>query len=198
LISAEDLKIHIRRCAGNDRESQKKLYTSFYGYGMAICERYTKRKEDAMEIYNDSFLKIFKEIHRYKPSYENEMNSFIGWIRKIIIYTAIDHNRKYYKQNMTSDGDSSLMYIPAQEENALDAMSYEEIIHAIGGLSPVYRTVLNMFIVDGFSHEEISNQLGIAVGTSKSNLFKAKLQLQKILKKSNKTFDSEQCRTMTK
>ena len=147
---------------------------------MAICERYTKRKEDAMEIYNDSFLKIFKEIHRYKPSYENEMNSFIGWIRKIIIYTAIDHNR-------TSDGDSSLMYIPAQEENALDSMSYEEIIHAISGLSPVYRTVLNMFIVDGFSHEEISSQLGIAVGTSKSNLFKAKLQLQKILKKDNKT-----------
>ena len=187
MISAEDLKIHIRRCVENDRESQKKLYTSFYGYGMAICERYTKRKEDAMEIYNDSFLKIFKEIHRYKPSYENEMNSFIGWIRKIIIYTAIDHNRKYYKQNMTSDGDSSLMYIPAQEENALDSMSYEEIIHAISGLSPVYRTVLNMFIVDGFSHEEISSQLGIAVGTSKSNLFKAKLQLQKILKKDNKT-----------
>lgn len=153
---------------------------------MAICERYTKRKEDAMEIYNDSFLKIFKEIHRYKPSYENEMNSFIGWIRKIIIYTAIDHNRKYYKQNMTSEGDSSLMYIPAQEENVLDSMSYEEIIQAISGLSPVYRTVLNMFIVDGFSHEEISKQLGIAVGTSKSNLFKAKLQLQKILKKDNK------------
>ena len=188
MISAEDLKIHIRRCVENDRESQKKLYTSFYGYGMAICERYTKRKEDAMEIYNDSFLKIFKEINRYKPSYENEMNSFIGWIRKIIIYTAIDHNRKYYKQNMTSDGDGSLMYIPAQEENALDAMSYEEIINAISGLSPVYRTVLNMFIVDGFSHEEISSQLGIAVGTSKSNLFKAKVQLQKILKKSNKTF----------
>jgi len=154
---------------------------------MAICERYTKRKEDATEIYNDSFLKIFKEIHRYKPSYENEMNSFVGWIRKIIIYSAIDYNRKYYKQNMTADGDNSLMYIPAKEESVLDVMSYEEIILAIRDLSPVYRTVLNMFIVDGFSHEEISNQLGIAIGTSKSNLFKAKLQLQKILKKDNKT-----------
>ncbi len=154
---------------------------------MAICERYTKKKEDAMEIYNDSFLKIFKEIHRYKPSYENEMNSFVGWIRKIIIYSAIDYNRKYYKQNMAADGDNSLMYIPAKEESVLDSMSYEEIILAIRELSPVYRTVLNMFIVDGFSHEEISSQLGIAVGTSKSNLFKAKLQLQKILKKDNKT-----------
>jgi len=186
LIPAEDLKIHIRRCVENDRESQKKLYTSFYGYGMAICERYTKRKEDAMEIYNDSFLKIFKEIHRYKPSYENEMNSFVGWIRKIIIYSAIDYNRKFYKQNMTADGDNSLMYVPAKEESVLDSMSYEEIILAIRDLSPGYRTVLNMFIVDGFSHEEISSQLGITVGTSKSNLFKAKLQLQKILKKDNK------------
>lgn len=154
---------------------------------MAICERYTKRKEDATEIYNDSFLKIFKEIHRYKPSYENEMNSFVGWIRKIIIYSAIDYNRKYYKQNMITDGDNSLMYIPSKEESVLDSMSYEEIILAIRDLSPVYRTVLNMFILDGFSHEEISSQLGIAVGTSKSNLFKAKLQLQKILKKDNKT-----------
>lgn len=186
MISAEDLKIHIKRCMTNDRESQKKLYISFYGYGMAICERYTKGKEDAMEIYNDSFLKIFKEIHRYKPSYENEMNSFIGWIRKIIIYSAIDYNRKYYKQNMTTDGDNNLMSIPSKEESVLDSMSYEEIILAIRDLSPVYRTVLNMFIVDGFSHEEISSQLGIAVGTSKSNLFKAKLQLQKILKNDKK------------
>jgi RNA polymerase sigma factor (sigma-70 family) len=153
---------------------------------MSICERYTKKKEDAMEIYNDSFLKIFKEIYRYKAAYENEMNSFKGWIRKIIIFTAIDHNRKYNKQNFNTDGNAALLYLASEQENAFDMLSYEDIIFTIRKLSPVYRTVLNMFIIDGFSHEEISQQLDITIGSSKSNLFKARQQLQKILKKENK------------
>jgi RNA polymerase sigma factor (sigma-70 family) len=152
---------------------------------MSICERYTKRKEDAMEIYNDSFLKVFKEIYRYTPAYENEVNSFKRWIRKIIVYTAIDYTRKYYKQSLT-ELDSATMYVPAEEESALDMMSFDEIISAVRELSPAYRAILNMFIIDGFTHEEIASQLGINIGTSKSNLFKARQQLQKILKKDNK------------
>ena len=152
---------------------------------MSICERYTKKKEDAMEIYNDSFLKVFKEIYRFKPAYENEENSFKGWIRKIIIYTAIDYARKYYKQSF-AELNSTVMYLQGNEEDALDIMSHDEIMFAIKELSPVYRTVLNMFIIDGFTHEEIANQLGISIGASKSNLFKARQQLQKILKKDNK------------
>jgi RNA polymerase sigma-70 factor (ECF subfamily) len=186
LISAEELNLHIRGCTLNDRESQKKIYNSFYSYGMAICDRYTKRKEDSIEIYNDSFLKIFKEIHRYKPSYADEVNSFKGWLRKIMIYTAIDHCRKYNKHYFTAELDTSINYFPVEEENAFDMISHDEIIRAIRELSPAYRTVLNLFIIDGFSHEEISNQLGISVGTSKSNLSKARQQLQKILKNDNK------------
>ena len=186
LISAEELNLHIRGCTLNNRESQKKIYNSFYSYGMAICDRYTKRKEDSIEIFNDSFLKIFKEIHRYKPSYADEVNSFKGWVRKIMIYTAIDHCRKYNKHYFTAELDSSLNYFPVEEENAFDMISYDEIIQAIRELSPAYRTVLNLFIIDGFSHEEIANQLGISIGTSKSNLSKARQQLQKILKNSNK------------
>ena len=186
LISAEELNLHIRGCTLNNRESQKKIYNSFYSYGMAICDRYTKRKEDSIEIFNDSFLKIFKEIHRYKPAYADEVNSFKGWLRKIMIYTAIDHCRKYNKHYFTVELDTSLTYFPMEEENAFDMISYDEIIRAIRELSPAYRTVLNLFIIDGFSHEEIANQLGISVGTSKSNLSKARLQLQKILKNDNK------------
>jgi RNA polymerase sigma factor (sigma-70 family) len=185
LISAEELNLYIRGCTLNDRESQKKIYNSFYSYGMAICDRYTKRKEDSIEIFNDSFLKIFKEIHRYKPSYADEVNSFKGWVRKIMIYTAIDHCRKYNKHYFTAELDTSLNYFPAEEENAFDMISYDEIIRAIRELSPAYRAVLNLFIIDGFSHEEIASQLGISVGTSKSNLSKARQQLQKILKKDN-------------
>ena len=138
-----------------------------------------------MEVFNDAFLKIFKEIHRFKPSYTDEVSSFKGWVRKIMIYTAIDYNRKHHKHAFTADIDNTMIYIPAEGENALDMISYDEIIIAIRELSPAYRTVLNMFTIDGLSHEEISNRLQIAVGTSKSNLSKAKQQLQKLLKKDN-------------
>ena len=186
LLSVNELNLHIRGCTLNQRESQKKIYNSFYSYGMAICDRYAKRKEDSIEIFNDGFLKIFKEIHRYKPSYADEINSFKGWIRKILIYTAIDHCRKYNKHYFSAEIETSLIYLPVEAENAFDMISYDEIIRAIQDLSPAYRTVLNLFIIDGFSHEEISNQLGISIGTSKSNLSKARQQLQKILKKDNK------------
>jgi len=186
LLSAKELKRHIRGCTLNERESQKKIYDSFYSYGMAICDRYTKRSEDSIEIFNDGFLKIFKEIHRYKPSYADEINSFKGWIRKILIYTAIDHCRKYNKHYFTAEMETSLIYLPADNETALDAMSYDEIIRAIQNLSPAYRTVLNLFIIDGFTHQEIAEQLGISTGASKSNLFKARQQLQRILNKENK------------
>ena len=191
LISAEELNLLIWGCTLNKRESQKKLYNSFYSYGMAICDRYTKRKDDSIEIFNDSFLKIFKEIHRYKPSYADEMNSFKGWIRKIMIYTAIDHNRKYHKHDFNDELEKSIIYLPSDDADAYDMISYDEIINAIRELSPAYRTVINLFIIDGFSHEEISEQLGIAVGTSKSNLSKARQQLQKILKKDNQILNSK-------
>jgi RNA polymerase sigma factor (sigma-70 family) len=191
LISVNELKILIEGCILNQRESQKKLYNSFYSYGMSICDRYTKRNEDAIEIFNDSFLKIFKEIHRFTPSYSDEMNSFKGWMRKIIIYTAIDHNRKYSKHNFNGDLEKAVIYLPTNEEDAFDMMSYDEIILAIRELSPAYRTVVNLFIIDGFGHEEIAEQLGIAVGTSKSNLSKGRQQLQKILKNDNKILRSQ-------
>jgi RNA polymerase sigma-70 factor (ECF subfamily) len=186
LLSAKELNTHISGCARNQRESQKKIYNSFYSYGMAICTRYTKRNEDAIEIYNDSFLKIFKEIHHYKPSYADEVNSFKGWVRRIMIYTAIDHCRKNNKHYFTADFETSAIYLQDTSENAFERISHDEIIRAIQDLSPAYRTVLNLFIIDGFSHEEIAEKLNISIGTSKSNLFKARQQLQQILKKENK------------
>ncbi|MEO6683534.1 MAG: RNA polymerase sigma factor [Ginsengibacter sp.] len=194
LLSAKKLSQLIRGCALNERESQKTLYNSFYSYGMAICDRYAKRKDESIEIYNDGFLKIFKEIHRYTPAYEDEIKSFKGWVRKILIYTAIDHTRKYNKHYFTSEIETTLIYLPTNDETPIDRMSSDEIITAIQNLSPAYRAVLNMFIVDGFSHEEISKHLGITIGTSKSNLFKARQQLQKIIKNDHKILVAKNAR----
>jgi RNA polymerase sigma factor (sigma-70 family) len=186
LITANELKTLIKGCSLNNRESQKKLYDSFYSYGMSICDRYTRNKEDSIEIFNDGFLKVFKEIYRYRPAYEDELNSFKGWLRKIMIYTAIDYNRKHHKHSFTMELDAALIFVPADDQSVFDRISCDEIIDAVRELSPAYRTVLNLFIIDGFSHEEIAKQLGIAIGTSKSNLSKARQQLQNILKKDNK------------
>lgn len=156
---------------------------------MAICDCYAANEEDAVEILNDGFLKIFKEIHRFKPAYSNEMNSFKGWLRKIMVCTAIDHFRKNVKHKMVGELNVSSVMVYTTEESPLEKISYDEIIRSIQNLSPAYRTVLNLFIIEGFSHEEIADQLGIAVGTSKSNLAKARKQLQKLIFTQNKTAD---------
>jgi RNA polymerase sigma factor (sigma-70 family) len=181
LLSADELTFHIRACTLNNRESQKKIYSSFYGYAMAICDRYANNQEDAVEIINDGFLKIFREIHHYQPAYSDVVSSFKGWLRKIMIYTAIDHFRKYHKHQMVTDLDTVVYQVPAHTIDALDRISHEEIIRSVQQLSPGYRAVFNLFVIDDLSHEEISKELGISVGTSKSNLAKARKQLQKIL-----------------
>ena len=181
MLSEQELEIHIRGCALNKRESQKMIYSSFYGYAMSICHRYTNHEEDATEILNDGFLKVFVEIYRFKPAYTDTINSFKGWIRKIMIYTAIDHFRKNVKHRMTTELNETYMHLPDGDEDALAKISHEEIINAIKFLTPGYRKVLNLFIIEGFSHDEIAKELGISVGTSKSNLAKARKQLQKIL-----------------
>lgn len=181
MLSTEELEKHIRGCSLNDRDSQKKFFSSFYGYAMSICSRYTNKQEDAAEIVNDGFLKIFKEIHRFTPAYTDLGNSFKGWLRKIMVYTSIDHNRKFHKYEMATSFNGKDIETPDLDENALDKISYHEIIKAIQLLTPAYRTILNLFVIEGFSHDEIAAQLGIASGTSKSNLSKAKKQLQKIL-----------------
>lgn len=185
MLSEQELEIHIRGCTLNKRESQKKIYSSFYGYAMSVCHRYTNHEEDATEILNDGFLKVFVEIYRFKPAYTDTVNSFKGWLRKIMIYTAIDHFRKNNKHRMTTELNETYMHLPDGDEDSLSKISYDEIIASVKLLTPAYRTVLNLFIIEGFSHEEIAKELGISVGTSKSNLAKARKQLQKILFQQN-------------
>lgn len=185
LLSAEELTYHVDGCARNKRESQKVIYSSFYGYAMAICDRYANKQDDAIEILNDGFLKVFREIHHYQPAYADVISSFKGWLRKIMVYTAIDNFRKNQKHQVVTQLDNVVYQVPTVSEDAIDKLSYEEIIRAVQELSPGYRTVFNLFVIEGLSHEEISQHLGISTGTSKSNLSKARRQLQKILFKQN-------------
>jgi RNA polymerase sigma factor (sigma-70 family) len=179
-LSGEELKLAIEGCVLNDRLSQKKIYTSFYNYAMSICSIYTTSYEDSVEIINDGFLKIFKEIYRYVPAYADHIHSFKGWLRKIMLYTTIDHFRKNQKHRFMKELDNETSRLSASED-PLDRISYNEIVGSLQKLTPGYRIIFNLFIIENFSHEEISKQLGISIGTSKSNLARGKKQLQKIL-----------------
>ena len=139
-----------------------------------------------MEIVNDGFLKIFKKLSSFEARYEDMEGSLKGWIKRIMLNTAIDHFRKNNKYLMKVDMGEKVLNIPDETEDSVDKMSYDEIYKVIQQLSPMYRTVFNLYIIDGFKHEEIARQLNISVGTSKSNLAKAKINIQKMLQQARR------------
>jgi RNA polymerase sigma-70 factor (ECF subfamily) len=179
-LSADDLTMHLQRCALNVRESQKIIYQAFFDFSIAICSQYVN-SEEAVEVLNDGFLKVFTNVHRFQPAYADTVSSFKGWLRRIMISTAIDHYRKNKKHIYNKELDDGVTQVSDTTEDAVDKISYQEILKSIQLLSPVYKSVLNLFIIHGRTHEEISRQLNISIGTSKSNLAKARVQLQKIL-----------------
>ena len=182
-----DLINIIEGCKHAKRESQKLFYKKFYGFSMGICMRYCSQTEDAVEIVNDGFLKIFTSLPSFQPRYENLESSLMAWIKKIMIHTAVDHFRKNRKNLFTSEFGNDDTAIIDSRESFIDMLSYKEIIKIVQRLSPVYRTVFNLYVIDGYTHEEIANQLFISIGTSKSNLSKAKNNIQKILAEVNIT-----------
>ena len=136
---------------------------------------------ESCPLNNTKSKEIFKEIHKYQPAYTDTIASFKGWVRKIMVYTAIDHFRKNQKHQHTTDLDNGVVQFSAGIIDPLSRISYQEIIMAIKDLSPGYRSVFNLFVIEGLTHEEISQQLGISIGASKSNLAKARKQIQKML-----------------
>jgi RNA polymerase sigma-70 factor (ECF subfamily) len=147
--------------------------------------RYSTNYTEAEEIINDSFLKIFKKIADFEPSHQNFEASFVGWIKKIFIHTAIDHYRKNNKAYTIPLLDDSHFEIAENSASPIDNMSFKEILALVQMLSPTYRTVFNLYVLDGYKHEEISKQLNISVGASKSNLAKARINIQKMLQQKN-------------
>jgi RNA polymerase sigma-70 factor (ECF subfamily) len=141
---------------------------------MGICLRYSRTREEAIEIVNDGFIKVFSHLDKYTQGL-----SFKGWLRRIMINCAID----YYRRNEKHYHGLDISHIneESHDENILDKLSAREIINAIQKLPPSYRMVFNLFTIEGFKHEEISHQLNISVGTSKSNLAIARSKLRRML-----------------
>lgn len=169
----------IEGCVKGDSKCQQIIYQKLYGKMLGACMRYAKDREEAKDILQDGFLKVFLNIKLYTGS-----GSFEGWVRKVIINTALDYIRKSKQLIQYADSDyvdENAEEIKEEESNNYQDISTEEIMKAVQQLPVAYRTVFNMFVVDGFSHQEIAEQLGINIGTSKSNLSKAKAHLKKAL-----------------
>lgn len=167
----------IKGCRKRQRESQKKLYKMFYAYGMSITLRYADSRDQAAEVLNDAFMKVFTNINSYDPD-----RPFKPWLRSIIVNTAINHFHKNNTDWQREDLDAVKSEL-ARKEMITNGISYQEIIGLVQQLTPSYRAVFNLYVIEGFKHREIADMLGITVGTSKSNLSKAKRNLQSLLEK---------------
>ena len=164
----------IEGCRQNKRASQHRLYAMFYNYAMSIARRYTGNAETSEEVVNDSFFKVFTKIHLYSGE-----QPFRLWLRRVIINTAIDRLRS----SLSTPPMQALQPWHDSESDAgiVENLTREQIFAMLDQLPPAYRTVFNLFVVDGFAHEEIAGMLEVSVGTSKSNLARARQHLKSIL-----------------
>ena len=182
LISLDDL---ISGCLKNSQRHQKALYERFYGYCLKIVFRYIYRYDKATDVVNDGFVKAFTKLNTFKIIQEGKLEMmFMGWLRTIMVHTAIDKLRQdnfLPEIGLTDEGN----WIEDKSQSADQTSLYKELILQVKKLPPSYRIVFNMYIIDGYNHQEIANFLKIGVGTSKSNLSKARAILQSHIKRAD-------------
>ncbi len=177
----EQLKAIIDGCLQNDRRSQEQLFKLFYGKMLPVCIRYVSDRDTAQEVLQEGFIKVFEKLGAF-----DHKGSFEGWIRRIVANTAIDAIRKSKKDPYRTDNDNDFkigaedLMVDREEMETLD-LKAQVAMEAVQKLSPAYRAVFNLYVLEEYSHKEIGAILGISEGTSKSNLAKAKMNLQKIL-----------------
>lgn len=174
-----ELENVLNGCRQRDRRSQQALYQLYFAYGMSICIRYAQHEQEAKAVLNDGFLKVFLNIKRYDTA-----QPFKPWFRRILINTALNHIKKQKRFKMEVSMEEA-GHVPSPEE-ILSRIGYQDLMAIVQSLSTAYRTVFNLYVIDGYKHEEIAKELGISVGTSKSNLTRARAKLQElVLKKLN-------------
>jgi RNA polymerase sigma factor (sigma-70 family) len=171
----------IKGCLKNDRASQKQLYELYYGKMLGICLRYSKTTTEAKDILHEGFLKVFTALKTFDLH-----TTFENWIKKIIVTTAVDHlRRNKHNYLIVSTVNAYEKPTPIEEvvndDAAFANIDKEELLKAVQELTPAYRTVFNLFLIDGYTHKEIAEILDISEDTSKSNLSKAKFNLKKHL-----------------
>jgi RNA polymerase sigma-70 factor (ECF subfamily) len=161
----------IAACLRDERWAQKELYESYYSKLLAVCVRYSNNYEDARDILNEGFVKVFRFLDRYKIG-----TSLDGWMRRIMINTSIDFYRKEMRHR--SDDLETAQYKISEDTDIVSNYAAQEILKVIQLLPPAYRAVFNLYAVEGYSHKEISKELGVTESTSKSQYLRARAYLK--------------------
>ncbi|HZH36287.1 MAG TPA: RNA polymerase sigma factor [Flavisolibacter sp.] len=163
-------------CMKGNRKMQRELYDRFAPKMYGVCLRYASNAEEAEDILQEGFIKVFRKMDSYRGD-----GSFEGWIRRIFVNTAIEYYRKKtYLQPITEHEENT---VEGKYLSVLDNLAEKDIINLVQQLSPGYRTVFNMYVVEGYTHKQIADLLGISEGTSKSQLSRAKQILQDMVTK---------------
>ena len=161
-------------CMKGDRKFQQILYSMLSPKMFAVCLRYATDYSGAQDLLQEGFVKVYKNIEKFRGE-----GSFEGWVRRIFVNTAIEHYRKQVK--LYALHDSEVKYYEYYDGSALESLKKEDIMKMIQKLSDGYRTVFNLYVVEGYSHKEIGELMGISEGTSKSQLARARYLLQKMI-----------------
>lgn len=154
-----------------ERWAQQQLYEQYYGKMMGICMRYAGSRDEALDLLHEGFIKVFQNIGRYKPG-----TSLPAWIRTIMVNTCIDYYRKTIRRR--TEDITEAHFLSSDEPDVLSNLTEQEILAAVQDLSPAYRAVFNLYVVEGYSHKEIGDALQITESTSRSNLVKARIKLK--------------------
>ena len=173
---AEPLDILIKECIRGKPKSQEALYRRFAPAMYGICLQYASSEEDAQDILQEAFIKVFSKLDQVKNP-----GAFPGWIRRVMINTALEKYRSQVILQRIDEirEDPGTTY----DNDVLRSLTADELVDLIRSLSPKYRMVFNLYAIEGYSHQEISDELGISVGTSKSNLSRARAILQDKIKR---------------
>lgn len=166
-------------CLRNNASAQKQLYQMFSSKMLAVCYRYAHNREDAEDMLQEGFIKVFAQIH----TFENR-GAFEGWVRRIIIHTCIN----ILKRNKKFTDSVDIIYantLQSKGENIPSLLQAKQVVECIKLLPLGYRTVLNLYAIEGFSHKEIADMLDIEESTSRSQYTRAKTMLEDILVKKN-------------
>lgn len=164
----------VKRCAGGDIRSQEFLYRRYFSFAMSICIRYTRDEGEAMEVVNDSYMKVLDRLQEYDNS-----RPFKSWYGKILVNTAIDNYRKNLRNNEYVSIDA-LNETGESEPEIETELSVNDILTLYSQLPATYRMTFNLFEIEGYSHEEIGQMLGVTASTSRANLARAKKMLREL------------------
>jgi RNA polymerase sigma-70 factor (ECF subfamily) len=168
----------IEGCIKGDRFSQSRLYNLYSQKMFVVCLRYARSREEAEEILQEGFMKVFEFIHQYKFA-----GSFEGWVRKIMVNCALQKYRSKGQLRPVVDVDASALADKSHDE-IIATLGTKELLNMVQQLPPAYKLVFNLYVFEGMKHREIADLLGISEGTSKSNLSDARSILQKAVNKS--------------